>query len=62
MLVLSRMPNEQIVITCPNGEVITFTMIEVRGNKARLGVDAPSSYAVHRAEVQRKIELQQAAG
>ena len=47
MLVLSRKKGEQIVI---NGNV-TITVIEIRGDKVRLGIDAPAEVPVHRLEV-----------
>jgi carbon storage regulator len=51
MLVLSRKKNESIVI---NGDV-TITVVEIRGDKVRLGVVAPRSVPVHRQEVQEAI-------
>lgn len=47
MLVLSRKKNESIVI---NND-ITITVIEIRGDKVRLGVEAPRNVPVHRQEV-----------
>lgn len=47
MLVLSRKPNEQIVI----GDGIVITVVEIRGDKVRLGVEAPRDVSVHRKEV-----------
>ena len=47
MLVLSRKRNEQIVI----GDNIVITIVDIRGDKVRLGVDAPSTVPVHRHEV-----------
>ena len=47
MLVLSRKRNEQIVI----GEKIVITVVDVRGDKVRLGIDAPTDIPVHRQEV-----------
>jgi carbon storage regulator len=47
MLVLSRKRDERIVI----GENIVITVVEVRGDKVRLGIDAPSEVPVHRQEV-----------
>ena len=47
MLVLSRKKNESIVIN--NDTVIT--VIEIRGDKVRLGVEAPKEVPVHRKEV-----------
>jgi carbon storage regulator len=47
MLVLSRHKNESIVV----GEDIIITVIEIRGDKVRLGVEAPMDVPVHRREV-----------
>lgn len=51
-LVLSRYIDEEIVIADPSGqELITIKLIEVRGKKARIGVQAPGEYRVDRREV-----------
>ena len=47
MLVLSRKKNESIVIN----DDITIVVIEIRGDKVRLGVEAPKEVSVHRREV-----------
>ncbi len=47
MLVLSRKKNESIVINSD----ITITVVEIRGDKVRLGLDAPKEIPVHRREV-----------
>ena len=47
MLVLSRKVNECIVIN----DDITITVVEIRGDKVRLGVEAPREASVHRREV-----------
>ena len=47
MLVLSRRPQEKIVI----GKEITVTVLKVRGNKVFLGIEAPKSQEVYRLEV-----------
>ncbi len=47
MLVLSRKKNESIVIN----DTITITVVEVRGDKVRLGIVAPKEVPVHRQEV-----------
>ena len=47
MLVLSRKKNEAIRI----GEDITIVLVELRGDKARIGIEAPSDIPVHRQEV-----------
>lgn len=57
MLVLSRKKNESIVIN----DDITIVVVEIRGDKVRLGVEAPSEIPVHRREVQDKIDLEKAA-
>jgi carbon storage regulator len=51
MLVLSRKKNESIVI---NNDVI-ITIVEIRGDKVRLGIVAPKDVAVHREEVYEAI-------
>ena len=47
MLVLSRHPAEKIHI----GENIILTVVEVRGDQVRIGIDAPRDIAVHRQEI-----------
>lgn len=52
MLVLSRKKNESIVI---NND-ITIVVVEVRGDKVRLGIEAPKEVPVHRREVYDAIK------
>lgn len=47
MLVLSRRVGESVVV----GDDVTITVLEVRGDVVRIGIDAPRSVAVHRAEL-----------
>ena len=47
MLVLSRQRNESIII----GDNIVLTVVDIRGDKVRLGIDAPKEIPVHRQEV-----------
>lgn len=54
MLVLSRKENESIVIR----DDITVTIVEIRGDKVRLGIVAPKEVPVHRLEVQQLVEQQ----
>lgn len=54
MLVLSRKKNECIVID----DHITITVVEIRGDKVRLGIDAPKDITVHRREVYEAIQSQ----
>jgi carbon storage regulator len=51
MLVLSRKKNECIVID----DKITITIVEIRGDKVRLGIEAPSTVPVHREEIYEAI-------
>ena len=52
MLVLSRKKNESIVIN----DDITVVVVEIRGDKVRLGVEAPKEVPVHRREVYDAIK------
>ncbi len=54
MLVLSRQKNESIII----GDDVIVTIVDVRGDKVRLGIVAPKSVSVHRQEVYDKIQLE----
>lgn len=51
MLVLSRKKNESIVI---NNDIV-ITVVEIRGDKVRLGIVAPKDVPVHREEVYEAI-------
>ena len=55
MLVLSRKKNESIIIN----DHITVTVVEIRGDKVRLGIDAPKDVTVHRREVYDAIQNQE---
>ena len=52
MLVLSRKRNEQIVIA----ENVVITVVDIRGDKVRLGIEAPKDVPVHRKEVYEAIQ------
>ena len=52
MLVLSRKRDEQIVI----GSDIVITIVEIRGDKVRLGISAPTHVPVHRSEIYEAIK------
>lgn len=58
MLVLSRKKNEIIYIG-KDGETATITVVELRGDKVRIGIDAPLTWSVHRKEVFDAIQLNQ---
>jgi carbon storage regulator len=52
MLVLSRQRDESIMI----GEKIVVTIVDIRGDKVRLGIEAPGEVPVHRQEVYDAIQ------
>jgi carbon storage regulator len=54
MLVLSRHRDESIMI----GDNVMITIVDIRGDKVRLGIDAPQEIPVHRQEVYDAIKLE----
>jgi carbon storage regulator len=58
MLVLSRKKNESIVIN----DNIVITVVEIRGDKVRLGFDAPKDIPIHRQEVYDAIKRSEMSG
>jgi carbon storage regulator len=57
MLVLSRQKDESIII----GDDVEITIVDVRGDKVRLGISAPKNITVHRKEVYEAIQREKAA-
>ena len=57
MLVLSRHRDESIMI----GDNIVITIVDIRGDKVRLGIQAPSNVPVHREEIYEAIKREAAA-
>jgi len=55
MLVLSRKPNESIVI---NHDIVV-TVLSIQGDRVRLGIEAPGEIPVHRQEVYEKMQNQE---
>ena len=53
MLVLSRKKHQTIVIA--GGEIV-LTIVEIRGDKVKLGIQAPTDISIHRGEVQAIID------
>lgn len=52
MLILTRKLGESITI----GDEIKIQVIEIKGKQVRIGIDAPSSYPIHREEVYLRIQ------
>jgi carbon storage regulator len=52
MLVLSRQRDESIMI----GDKVVITIVDIRGDKVRLGIEAPEEVPVHRQEVYEAIQ------
>lgn len=65
MLVLSRQKNEEIEIVIPPSKetrCMRVAVVDIRGDKVRLGIEAPTEIAVHRSEVMRAIERERGLG
>jgi carbon storage regulator len=58
MLVLSRQRDQSIII----GDDIEITVVDIRGEKVRLGISAPAHIAVHRKEVYDSMKNSDASG
>jgi carbon storage regulator len=58
MLILTRRVGETLMI----GDEVTVTVLGVKGNQVRLGVNAPRTVAVHREEIYERIRREQEGG
>jgi len=58
MLILTRRVGEAVMI----GEAVTVTVLGVKGNQVRIGIDAPKDVAVHREEIFERIRRGQFVG
>jgi carbon storage regulator len=58
MLILTRRQGETLVI----GDDVMITVLGVKGNQVRLGINAPKQISVHREEIYQKIQNEKGAG
>jgi carbon storage regulator len=58
MLILTRRVGETLMI----GDEVTVTVLGVKGNQVRIGVNAPRDVAVHREEIYERIKREQTTG
>ena len=56
MLVLARCIDESIEITGTDGARVVVTVLEIRGQKVRLGISAPIEVEVNRSEIQKLVD------
>lgn len=61
LLVLSRQRDEVIVFILPSGEEIEQTVVDIRGDKVRMGIKAPKDILIYRKEVYEAIKRERAA-
>ena len=58
MLILTRRVGETVMI----GDDVTITVLGVKGNQVRVGINAPKSVAVHREEIYERIKRERQGG
>ncbi len=58
MLILTRRISESVII----GDEVKVTVLGVKGNQVRLGIDAPKTVSVHREEIYQRIQQEKEGG
>jgi len=58
MLILTRRIGETLMV----GDDVTITVLGVKGNQVRIGVNAPKDIAVHREEIYQRIQNEKSGG
>lgn len=62
MLILTRRPNEKIVIETPSGEVVEVTVLGTNGPQVRMGVMAPQATTIDREEIYKRKKAEVSHG
>jgi len=55
MLILTRRPGETLIIELPTGELVEVTVLGIKGNQIKIGIDAPADIAIVREELLERL-------